>query len=421
MRISNGSLLVRWDGNIRHRSSFYIVTFAFDALYALKGSQSATMTVTELLAKVDHWMRPLLLRILPARWSVAFYSWARQYALQMLCHERIDPVAVPALPIECWGLRFRTPLINAAGMFKHGECYELAYRQGAGGWLAGTTTALPRMGNVRRGIAQPFVPYPRSRAASNWLGLPNPGHRAVAARVAQMERYADFPIGVSVALDPDVELQWALEQLVEGMALYYESGVDFLELNESCPNTGEQQREMDMLVARLSYVTQHFLRHRGRSLPVVVKFSTDTDPALLGKLMPLLANLGFDGITLGNTSTRYEYYRHCIAPQEQHAYAYFTHTFGGGISGEPLRRAVVELVRSASEVARTLERPFHIVGVGGIARGVHLCEVLAAGASLAQWYTGYFERFAEYGHLLYQVVLKELELCTQRHEKNLHE
>jgi hypothetical protein len=50
---------------------------------------------------------------------------------------------------------------------------EVAARQGAGGWLAGSTTARPRAGNA----GTPFVPYPRSGAASNWLGLPNPGHR----------------------------------------------------------------------------------------------------------------------------------------------------------------------------------------------------------------------------------------------------
>jgi dihydroorotate dehydrogenase len=171
--------------------------------------------------------------------------------------ERECPLAIEPPPTAArvlWGIRFRAPLLNAAGMFKHGEGYELAYRQGAGAYLAGTTTARPRLGNVRRGIAQPFVPYPRSRAASNWLGLPNPGHRAVAARIAQLPRYEGFPIGASVALDPGDDSAAALERLVEGMSRYADAGVDFFELNESCPNTGEDQRGFDTLGVRLEAI-----------------------------------------------------------------------------------------------------------------------------------------------------------------------
>ena len=43
---------------------------------------------------------------------------------------------------------------NATGMFKQGEGYDMVFRQGAGGYLSGTTTAHKRIGNVRNGIAK---------------------------------------------------------------------------------------------------------------------------------------------------------------------------------------------------------------------------------------------------------------------------
>ncbi len=367
------------------------------------------MTAPEVLARLDASLRPFIVQLLPARATVAFYSWARQFALRMLaesaCPLEIEPP--PTAACMLWGIRFRAPLLNAAGMFKHGEGYELAYRQGAGAYLAGTTTAYPRLGNVRRGIAQPFMPYPRSRAASNWLGLPNPGHHAVAARIAQLPRYEGFPIGASVALDPGDESAAALERLVEGMCRYADAGVDFFELNESCPNTGEDQRGFDLLGVRLEAIAQQFVRPSGK--PTLVKVSVDIEPGALDRLIPLLGELGYAGITIGNTSTRYEEHRAAIAQAERRVYTYFTRTFGGGISGEPLREKVLHLVESARALAAGLESQFHVIAVGGISSGEHLRQALSAGAALAEWYTGYFERFARDGHRLYERVLTEAE------------
>ena len=52
-----------------------------------------------------------------------------------------------------------------------GDQIELA----AAAYLGGTGTWNARRGNEKDGIYLPFVPYPASHAASNWLGLPNDG------------------------------------------------------------------------------------------------------------------------------------------------------------------------------------------------------------------------------------------------------
>ena len=130
--------------------------------------------VHERLASWERRFRPLLSAIPP--WlAVRLYSAARRRFLAALAaappERAVDP---PVRQRQLWGLRFRGPLFNAAGMFKRGEGYELASRQGAAAYLAGTSTARARNGNTYRGTDWPFAPYPRSAAASNWLGLPNP-------------------------------------------------------------------------------------------------------------------------------------------------------------------------------------------------------------------------------------------------------
>jgi len=235
------------------------------------------------------------------------------------------------------------------------------------------------------------------------LGLPNPGHHAAARIVERLPRYPGFPIGVSVALDPELKLSEALQRLLEGLRLYSAAGVDFIELNESCPNIPHDP-SWRALEFRLRWIAEHFLSRRERSLPVVVKISTDTPVEVLPALLELLLQLGYDGITIGNTSTAYEALLPTIAPSERHLYTWFWHRFGGGISGAPLahrRRQLISL--SAQWIARhATAREFHLLAVGGIMNPTDLREVLSAGASLAQWYTGYLHALATHGDAVYR-------------------
>ncbi|MCU0425547.1 MAG: hypothetical protein MUF71_07970 [Candidatus Kapabacteria bacterium] len=360
-------------------------------------------TTAETIARLDHIARPFMVH-LPPQMATHVYSSGRNVFLSALASEKPAPQHVPEEHRRTlWGLHFRAGLLNAAGMFKNGESYDVAFRQGAGGYLAGTTTAHPRTGNTRNGITKPFAPYPRSRAASNWLGLPNDGHAAVAKRLAAFERHEDFPIGASLMTAPESSGKAALEELVKGMRLYAEARVDFLEINESCPNVAHGSSSLEAITERLEYISIEFLRKRSDALPVVVKFSTDTAKADVEPLLRILCTLGFDGVNFGNTSINYAVHRTALHSDEQALFDYFTQTFGGGVSGEPLRASSLDLVRFANDILRQNppSQEFHIIRTGGVASQLDMEESFSAGASLCQWYTGYFERFAEDGHRLY--------------------
>jgi dihydroorotate dehydrogenase len=358
--------------------------------------------LVESFARLDRTLRPLLVR-LPAPLAVRLYSRGRRLWLAALRAPR-HFVAPPAeLGRSVWGLHFRSPLGNAAGLFKEGTGGDLAAAWGAGSWLVGTSTGQPRRGNLREGVFQPFAPYPRSRAASNWLGLPNPGHAAVAARLASAARVPGMPRGASLAIDPlpDIPEADRLASLVEGLEHYDRAGVDFLEINESCPNTGEVICDgLAHLEARLSSIASGFLARRRRRLPVLLKLSNDADPAAVGDVVRLASRLGFDGLVLGNTSTRWSELREAIDPTEQPLYDNFVGRFGGGVSGLPVRARSLDLLRAAAAALPTA-RPqdeFHLVQVGGIHNAADVAASLAAGATLCQWYTGLFEAFSQHGH-----------------------
>ncbi len=366
--------------------------------------------VTSGLARFEAVLRPFFLR-LPPSVGVRLYSAGRRRFLATWARaaprRRVEPP--PDLSTTLWGLRFRSPILNAAGLFKNGEGYELCHRQGAGAWLAGTTTARPRRGNEKRGILQPFTPYPRSGAASNWLGLPNLGHEEVARRIAGLERYDGFPIGASVAAvkDDGASEEEVLAGWLEGLRLYERAGVDFLEINESCPNTGDEAAgstaaEFAALRRRLTAIRDGFLERR--SLPVIVKFSCDTELGQVEGLMKLLVELGFDGVNFGNTSVDYAETRSTIARSERRLYDHFTAIFGGGLSGRPLKERSLRLVEAAREALTGLRagREFHVVRTGGVEWAADLRASEEAGVALNQWYTAYFEAFAQYGHGVYR-------------------
>jgi dihydroorotate dehydrogenase len=372
------------------------------------------MTPVEILARLDGKMRPLMAN-LPPQLVSKIYSNSRALFLKSFTKDSFKSDFTPPEKFlkTLWGINFRAPLFNSAGVFKNGTGYEVVAAQGAGAYLAGTTTAIPRNGNIKNGIRHPFMPYPRSGAASNWMGLPNEGHDAVAARLLKIKKVDGCPVGASLSSAPELKDEEALETLVAGFKSYERANVDFLELNESCPNVAGHEKHDDSgldpaLIERLKYVSENFLKTRSRNLPLIVKFSNDTAHEQIPALLKILIELNFDGVNFGNTSTNYAEHRAKFAASETKMLDYFIKEFGGGLSGRILKTDSLKLATIAVEFLKS-EKPaheFHVIRTGGIETAKDLLASEKAGISLNQWYTGYFEGFSKYGHEVYKEVLK---------------
>jgi dihydroorotate dehydrogenase len=241
------------------------------------------------------------------------------------------------------------------------------------------------------------------------MGLPNEGHAVVANRLSKVQKQHGCPLGASVSAEPALDAAQALPELIEGMQRYADAGVDYLELNESCPNVpghGGHAALPDDLLHRLDAVATQFLASRARRLPVVVKLSTDTSLDQIPILMNALIERGFDGVILGNTSTRYNELRSHVHEADRPLFDYFTSTFGGGISGELLRSSSLASCAAACAAVRHIkpQHEFHVVRCGGVASADDIAASRAVGVSLQQWYVGYFEGFAQHGHSVYREI-----------------
>lgn len=370
-----------------------------------------TNTIVELIAKIEHKLRPALIK-LPPQVSLRIFASGRKSFVSLLSNDKpIERIKInPDYRVKLWDIDFNVPLFNAAGLFKKGEGYYNCAAQGAGAYLAGTTTDAVRTGNMKNGIKHPVASFPHSAMAVNWMGLPNEGHDIVAARLARLDKQSFCPIGASLSINPSDNSVVALENLCAGLHIYEKAGVDFIELNESCPNV-EHSHSVDTingldksLVQRLEYLSSCFIQKRLKLTPVIVKFSNDTSPEQVPNLIELLVTLGYDGINFGNTSTDYSSMRQYLSDKDRLLFEYFVTSFGGGVSGKSLATRSYALSSLAVKIAETLSprNEFHVIRTGGIMNNEDVQNSLDAGVSVTEWYTGYFENFAKYGYRVYE-------------------
>ncbi len=367
------------------------------------------MNYVDIFTKLDSIARPLLFKI-PGLTVSRVYSPGRKAFIKMLTNQKVRKINLPeSSRVRLWDIDYNCKLFNAAGMFKKAEGYYAIANQGAGAFLAGTTTSKPRTGNSKFGITHPFFPMPKSATALNWMGLPNEGHETVAKRISKLEKQPFCPIGISIGADPDLTGQEAIDGILKGLELYERAGVDFVEINESCPNVEHEHGELnecgiDMsLITRLEVIKDKFLKHRNRNLPVILKFSNDTEITQVRPLIELLIDMGFDGVNFGNTSTQYENLMKFIDKSEIAKYKKFYQNIGGGISGRAVKELSANLCTEAAKAIKEANpsQEFHLIRTGGIEDKMDLKVSDDIGVSINQWFSGYFDMFAQEGNKTY--------------------
>ena len=112
--------------------------------------------------------------------------------------------------------------------------------------------------------------------------------------------------------------------------------------------------------------------------PILLKVSPDLPHQQLDEIIDYCMRSGVDGIVAGNTTRSRE---GLMISQEQ-----IDKIGNGGMSGAPIRKKNLELVRYISEKTKG---KLPIIGVGGIMSGKDAKDMLDAGASLVEIYSGF--------------------------------
>ena len=354
------------------------------------------------IARLAHKLNPII-KLLPKSTQVKLYSSGRlKFMDEFVKKSPTSPIFIPDAKWQrmLWGFKFSSPLMNSAGMFKNGDGYNVVASQGAGGYIGGTSTYNPRIGNTRHGIKLPFISLPNSHITINTLGLPNLGDEVLGKK--SITKNKTIPIGWSLMRSPDFEEHVGLENLIKSLWFYHDNPqIDFIEINESCPNISVNSEN---IANRLAYIAEHFLSKRTRHLPVVVKLSTDTGIEVLKQILDVMFAKCYDGINLGNTSTNYALTRQIIEPGELMLFDYYTKNFAGGIGGVTLRDKSFILCNEAIKYHNAInpDYEFHVIRSGGIDSLEDIKASDAIGVSMNQWYTGYFSNYISHGNEVYK-------------------
>ncbi|OZM74417.1 dihydroorotate dehydrogenase (quinone) [Amycolatopsis antarctica] len=278
-------------------------------------------------------------------------------------------------PVTTFGVRFPSPIGLAAGMDKDGRALPAWPALGFGFVEVGTVTRLTQPGNPRPRL----FTLPATDGVINRMGFNNSGADALAARLAAQGPLG-VPLGISIGKSKAAPLDDAVEDYrysLRALRPY----ADYIAINVSSPNTPGLRALQDRgaLAALLSALRETTTEPSGDRppTPLLVKVAPDLTDEALGELLQVCTEHGVSGIIATNTTLS----REGVAPAETRLAEE-----AGGLSGRPLTRRSVQVVRFVHEqTAGALP----VIGVGGILGPDDALRMLEAGASLVQLYTGF--------------------------------
>ncbi|MDO8620088.1 MAG: quinone-dependent dihydroorotate dehydrogenase [bacterium] len=291
-----------------------------------------------------------------------------------------------------WGTHFPNPVGLAAGMDKHGTAIQGWDALGLGFIEIGGVVPLPQPGNARPRMFR----LRNDKALINRMGFNSPGVAAVKANLRKYRPGLSVPLGINLGKNKDTTLSNAVKDYL-AVAEELMSFADFLVVNVSSPNTpGLRQLQDKGLLLEILTALQELNRrlyNKGSTRPILVKVAPDLTHSQFVDVAEVVLQTGIKGVVAVNTTISRDGLRE--DPKET-----------GGLSGPPLRRRAIEVMRLLRELL-----PTHVlIGVGGISSGSHAADIIVAGANLVQVLTG----FVYEGPLLAHRINCELATIMQR-------
>jgi dihydroorotate dehydrogenase len=321
-------------------------------------------------------LRPLLFR-LPAETAHELALHSLSFSPSLTGHLLGDRFKrSPFGRLRRFGLTFSNPVGLAAGFDKDGIALESLARLGFGFIEAGTVTFHAQPGNEKPRLFR----LPLDKALINRAGFNNHGAGAFAARVA--EHKPDCVLGVSIGKSKVVAVEDAVADYLKSFELVYEVA-DYVAVNVSSPNTPrlrelQHARQLDELLQALQLRNKKLAEASGnRILPILVKLSPDLSHEELKNIVEVVQRNDVAGLIATNTTIN-------RAGLQTRAETVNAHG-DGGLSGAPLKERSTQVIAALYNLTGG---SMPLIGVGGIFTAEDAWEMICAGASLVQVYTG---------------------------------
>ena len=343
-----------------------------------------------------HFIRPILFRFnaetahnitMGALGILKHIPLARQITRLAFCKD------TPELSKEVFGQTFRNPVGLAGGLDKNGEHYNDLANFGFGFVEIGSLTPEPQDGNPKPRLFR----LVKDRAIINRMGINNKGVKNAIEHLKKEK--PDIIVAANISKNASSMNEEASKDYETAFALLYDF-VDMFVVNISCPNVVGLTKLQDVnflsdIMDKLLNLRMYFDEYR----PILVKVSPDLPPQQLDEIIEYVLMSGIDGIVAGNTTRS----RDGLTTGQEKIEA----IGNGGMSGAPLYEKNLKLVKYIHEKTGG---NLPIIGVGGIMSPQQAKEMLDAGASLVEIYTGFIYE----GPGLVKRILKYLQQKTSK-------
>lgn len=300
----------------------------------------------------------------------------------------------PKLEKEVFGIKFPNPVGLAGGLDKNGEFYNDMANFGFGFVEIGSLTPKPQDGNPKPRCWR----IPKDKAIINRFGINNKGVKNAVEHLKKVR--PQVIVAANISKNTSSINEDAAKDYETSFALLYDF-VDMFVINVSCPNVVGLTALQDIsflsdIVDRLLDLRMYYDEYR----PILLKVSPDLSHEQLDEIVEYCLRSGIDGVVAGNT-TRSRDGINSLSAEKIEAIG------NGGLSGAPVHKKNLELVRY---IHTKSEGKLPIIGVGGIMSGEQAQEMINAGASLVEIYSGFiFE-----GPALIKKILKHLETNPEK-------
>jgi dihydroorotate dehydrogenase len=332
-------------------------------------------------------IRPILFRLSAER-AHSVTAWALRLAGRMPVVRgvirRMFTVSDPRLEREVLGLKFPNPVGMAAGFDKNATLWHELPMLGLGFVEIGTVTPLPQPGNPRPRLFR----LPKDRALINRMGFNNHGMEAAADNLRERQRILQAThgapgeqapiVGINIGKNTLTPADDAPADYLKLFRRLYEFG-DYFVVNVSCPNVaGLTSMQAGESLRAIVDPLLEFRRGQNEYKPVLIKISPDLSNQQIDQVLEVLTGTLVDGVVATNTSSD--------RPDDLATSQRRVDDIGcGGLSGAPLTKRAIEVVRYVHEKT---EGRYPIIGTGGVMSVDDALAMLDAGADLVQVYTG---------------------------------